>query len=588
MKWNIGSSSGQAIHLRIALWVGVWTSATTGMVSAEGTPLKTVRVASGLVRPVFVTFAPGDFDRIFIVQKTGQIRVMRAGELLDTPFLDLSERVSGTTEQGLLGLAFHPNYNGDSQSPGFGNFFVNYTKRISGDTVIARYTVSDNPDVADDTTALSILPLDQPNRNHNGGWIAFGPDGFLYIATGDGGEHFDPENRGQTITNNLLGKILRIDVNGDDFPKIAARNYAIPPDNPFVNKEGDDEIWAYGLRNPWRNAFDTLTGDLYIADVGEAEQEEVNVQPADSTGGENYGWRCMEGDACTGLSGCTCNSDLLTDPIHTYTHDDDGSPCSITGGEVYRGSAIPDLQGAYFFADYCSNQIWSLRYDANAVTDFRDRTCELQPPGELTLRNISSFGLDAAGELYICDLFGGEVFKIVPATGIISSVPPTGAVDARRPFSPDGTGNEGWDSIELSMDVNLQCLSASSFTVSQEGGKGSAPEVLDIEEIGPERLRVRLNRIIEVGAWTTITHVASGTSVRIGYLPGDVNGDGVTAPHDILDLIDALNKVGGPVMIWSQDIDRSGLFAPADLLQLVDLFTGVGLYDPFLGASLPQ
>ncbi|MCH7840399.1 MAG: PQQ-dependent sugar dehydrogenase, partial [Planctomycetes bacterium] len=554
----------------------------------KNTPLKTVRVVSGLLRPVFVTFAPGDFDRIFIVQKTGQIRVVQAGKLLDDPFLDLSERVSGTTEQGLLGLAFHPNYNGDSQSPGFGNFFVNYTKRISGDTVIARYTVSDNPDVADDTTAESILPLDQPNRNHNGGWIAFGPDGFLYIATGDGGEHFDPDKRGQTITDNLLGKILRIDVNGDDFPKIAARNYAIPPDNPFVNKEGDDEIWAYGLRNPWRNAFDTLTGDLYIADVGEAEQEEVNVQPADSTGGENYGWRCMEGDACTGLSGCTCNSDLLTDPIHTYTHDDDGSPCSITGGEVYRGSAIPDLQGAYFFADYCSNQIWSLRYDATPVTDFRDRTCELQPPGELTLRNISSFGLDAAGELYICDLFGGEVFKIVPATGIINSVPPTGAVDARRPFSPDGTGNEGWDSIELSMDVNLQCLSAASFTVSQEGGKGSAPEVLDIEEIGPGRLRVRLNRIIEVGAWTTITHVASGASVRIGYLPGDVNGDGVTAPHDILDLIDALNKVGGPVMIWSQDIDRSGLFAPADLLQLVDLFTGVGLYDPFLGASLPQ
>jgi hypothetical protein len=170
----------------------------------------------------------------------------------------------------------------------------------------------------------------------------------------------------------------------------------------------------------------------------------------------------------------------------------------------------------------------------------------------------------------------------------MNSVPPTGAVDARRPFSPDGTGNEGWDSIELSMDVNLQCLSASSFTVSKEGGKGPVPEVLDLEEIGPGLLRVRLSRIIEVGAWTTITHLDSDTSVRIGYLPGDVNGDGVTAPRDILDLIDALNKVGGPVMIWSQDIDRSGLFATTDLLQLVDLFTGVGIYDPFLGDSLPQ
>jgi hypothetical protein len=255
-----------------------------------------------------------------------------------------------------------------------------------------------------------VLTISQPFANHNGGWIAFGADGYLYIAMGDGGSGNDPGNRAQDITSQLLGKILRIDVNGDDFPADTARNYASPSTNPFVGVIGDDEIWAYGLRNPWRNSFDRLTHDLYIADVGQSAVEEIDFQAASSTGGENYGWRCMEGDRCTGFSGCTCNSPSLVLPIHTYTHT--GQNCSITGGYVYRGCAISGLGGTYFFADYCSDKIWSFRFDGVNQTEFTDRTVELTPDiGSIS--SITSFGEDAYGEIYICDQ-GGEVFKIIP------------------------------------------------------------------------------------------------------------------------------------------------------------------------------
>ncbi|MDQ7014651.1 MAG: PQQ-dependent sugar dehydrogenase [Planctomycetota bacterium] len=377
----------------------------TAPVHAQDT-LTTERVTTGLSRPLYLTHA-GDTGRAFVVQQRGLIRILdlATDTILPDPFIDLASRVSQSgNERGLLGLAFHPDY--DST----GLFYVNYTDRTNGRTIIAQFSVSAaDPNVADPDSFVQVLTFSQPFSNHNGGWIGFGPDGFLYIATGDGGSANDPGNRAQTTTNMLLGKMLRVDVDGDDFPGDDTRNYAIPASNPFVGVTGDDEIWAYGLRNPWRNSFDRGTGDLYIADVGQGQWEEINVQPADSFGGENYGWRCMEGAHCTGLSGCTCFDSDLVLPIHEYSH---AFGCSITGGYVYQGAMIPHLRGNYFFADVCSNLIWSLRYDGSSVSDFTDRTSELTPDVG-SINSISSFGEDANGELYFCDL-GGELYRLLP------------------------------------------------------------------------------------------------------------------------------------------------------------------------------
>lgn len=364
------------------------------------TPLTTVRVAAGLSSPVFVTAPPGDTERLFIVEQGGVVRILDliGGVVLPTPFLEVLVTPGG--ERGLLGLAFDPDYDTN------GYLYVNYTRVVSSQlrTYVARYQVSaGDPNRADPFSQLVLLSIDQPFSNHNGGWIGFGPDGYLYIATGDGGSGGDPGNRAQNIEV-LLGKLLRIDVRG----AAPGSPYAIPPDNPFVGVAGADEIWAYGLRNPWRNSFDRLTGDLYIADVGQNQWEEINFQPASSPGGENYGWRCYEGNQAYNTTGCPPAGELVF-PIHEYSH---ALGCSITGGYVYRGGRLRDLRGTYFFADYCSARLWSFRYDGQQVMQLVDRTTELRPAVG-TIDSIASFGEDAAGELYICDL-GGEVFKIVP------------------------------------------------------------------------------------------------------------------------------------------------------------------------------
>lgn len=375
-------------------------------VDAGGTPLSTRRIVSGVSRPVLVTAPQGDFERLFIVQQQGTIRIydMTNAQLISTPFMDINSIVGGGTsgqdERGLLGLAFHPNY----ATNGF--FYVYYTNNGS-DTTVARYSVStSNPNIANTASAQIVLTQNQPFTNHNGGMIAFGPnDGYLYIGLGDGGSSNDPQGNGQN-TNTRLGKMLRIDVDG-------GTPFAIPPDNPFAGPGAPlDEIWASGLRNPWRFSFDRENGDLYIADVGQFQWEEIDIQPGTSAGGENYGWRCMEGNNCTGLSGCTCNSAALTDPKQIYSH---GSGCSITGGNVYRGCAMPDMHGIYFYADWCSNQIWSFVWNGSSVTQFTSRTTELNPPGSQSISGVTGFGEDAYGEIYICDWNGGEIFKIVPA-----------------------------------------------------------------------------------------------------------------------------------------------------------------------------
>jgi len=356
----------------------------------DGTePVTLQLVASGLIFPLHLTAPDGD-TRLFIVEKGGTIRIVKDGSLLPIPFLDISGQVSTGGEQGLLGLAFHPQYATN------GRFIVHYTD-LAGDTRVSGFRVSPDPDVADAASEVSILAEDQPFPNHNGGQVLFGPDGYLYIMLGDGGSADDPGGRGQSLAD-LLGSILRVE-------PLDGGGYTVPPDNPFVSTAGArPEIWSYGLRNPWRVTFDPATGDLYIADVGQRQWEEVDVSPsADGAGkGLNFGWSIMEGPEC--LQDPSCDQDTFELPVLSYDHSDG---CSITGGFVYRGAAIPALQGHYFYSDYCRGWVRSFRFEnGSAVDQFQWPT--LAPGG-----GVPSFGRDATGELYLMST-GGLVFKIVP------------------------------------------------------------------------------------------------------------------------------------------------------------------------------
>lgn len=368
-----------------------------GVTPVSGTAIKTQLVANGLSHPLFVVAPRGDVSRIFIVEKTGRVRIVKWGTLLPTPFLDLSAKVSTGSEQGLLGLAFHPGYASN------GRFFVDYTDP-AGNTVVSQFRVSATADVADALSESVILQVTQPYANHNGGDVVFGPDGYLYIGMGDGGSVGDPQGNGQN-GNVLLGKLLRIDVD-------SAAPYAIPASNPFVgvaNFRG--EIWALGLRNPWRYSFDRQSGDLYIGDVGQDRYEEVDYQPYPNAGGQNYGWNIVEGNGHCYKPAAGCDQTGLTLPVLDYDH---SQGCAITGGYVYRGCALPDLRGTYFYADFCSAFIRTFQIVSGVPTNLKDRTVDLAPGGGLSIRSIASFGEDARGELYICDL-AGEVYKIIPA-----------------------------------------------------------------------------------------------------------------------------------------------------------------------------
>ncbi len=379
-----------------------------GPTSTAQVPLTAELVVAGLLEPLFVAAPPGDTARLFIAEQhdvgVARIRVLdlASSTVSPTDYLTLSP-VAGGGEQGLLGIAFDP----DFASNGF--VYVYYTDG-SGDVILERYRAQapylTSPTV-DPASAHQIVGFVQPSDFHTGGWMAFGDDGYLYVARGDG----DQSDAAQMITGPLLGKILRIDVHGDDFPADAARNYAIPPSNPFVGTTGEDEIYHYGLRNPWRNSFDRETGQLYIADVGDSAFEEISVARS-GQGGQNFGWRCMEGNTCTGATGCACDSPAFIDPIATYGHS--GGVCAIVGGYVYRGSALCGWQGRYFFGDFCNGQIQWLRYQGSPNPPVTDVTALLDPPGPAAIDNPSSFGEDANGELYICDR-NGELFKLVPA-----------------------------------------------------------------------------------------------------------------------------------------------------------------------------
>jgi len=374
-------------------------------------------VKSGLTNPVHITHAGDDSGRLFVVEQDGRVRILLNGNLLNTPFLNITDRVrspltpfphTGDSEEGLLSIAFPPGYGSGKEY-----FYVYYTN-FDGNNQVSRFHLSANPNTADPGSEELIILFSHPiNSNHNGGQLVFGPDGYLYIGTGDGGGGGDPDQNAQNPAK-LLGKLLRIAVEPNistpvDLPfKIylpmaqgsSNQAYSIPADNPLIDLPGArQEIWALGLRNPWRFSFDRQTHDLYIGDVGQGTWEEIDFQPASSHGGENYGWNIMEGQACYSPS-TGCSQAGLTLPIQVYGHNPE---CSVTGGYVYRGATFPALQGIYFYADYCSGKIWGLQRDNGSWVNH-----EFLNTGQ----NISSFGEDQSGELYLTTL-GGSVYKIV-------------------------------------------------------------------------------------------------------------------------------------------------------------------------------
>ncbi|HEX9735392.1 MAG TPA: PQQ-dependent sugar dehydrogenase [Thermoanaerobaculia bacterium] len=381
-------------HPLVAALLAAGLSATAAPLAAvELSELRPELLAQGISAMTGITHA-GD-ERLFLSRKAGVVSIFDGQTVLAKPFLDLSDRVLVGGEQGFFSIAFHPDH-------ALNGYFFAYYTNLEGDVVISRFSVSDgDPSAADPLSEKVLLEIEQPTASHNGGQLQFGPDGYLYLAPGDGGGGNDPRCQAQDTTS-LLGKILRLDVDVDaETPPY----HGIPPTNPFVGDDGArDEIWAYGLRNPWRFSFDRVTGDLYVGDVGQSAREEVSLQGAASPGGENYGWKVMEGDACTGRTdGCdfevpACGSPEYAGPILVYDHEEG---CAVIGGYVYRGKAFPELDGVYFYGDLCSGTVWAAR-----------RSGETWLTEELgfTVPGLASFGEDADGELYMAS--GAKLFKL--------------------------------------------------------------------------------------------------------------------------------------------------------------------------------
>ena len=373
--------------------------------------LSSIEIADGFKKPLFITSYPTDSNLLYVVEQAGRIIVIENGEKLKRPFLDIKKQVVNPSrpgdERGLLGFAFHPNHTKN------GKFYINYMNN-DGYTVVSEFTVK-NKQRANHSSERILFDLKQPFSNHNGGHMAFGPDGYLYISIGDGGKSGDPNNAGQDL-NTIFGKVIRIDVNQTP--------YGIPKSNPYYGQENKrGEIWAWGLRNVWRFSFDRENGDIFYGDVGQNKWEEINYEPAKSKGGVNYGWRIMEARHCYNPED-NCNESGLTQPILEYPNDanymrtltgmdqPDVDGCSVTGGYVYRGKKIKGLQGTYLFGDYCSGNVWSFKVENGKAVEFQNRTEEINlAEGEFT-NYISSFGEDADGELYIIDYNGG-VYKII-------------------------------------------------------------------------------------------------------------------------------------------------------------------------------
>ena len=458
-----------ATHRTAAVVVAVLAAGLCQCDVLAQSALELTRVATGLTNPLYATHAPGDPQRLFVVEKTGAIKILNlaSGTVSATPFMTAAVTSAGIglttdSERGLLGLAFHPNYQSN------GRFFINSTDS-AGTTRIREFRRL-TADQVDSTSARDVLSITQPYSNHNGGWLDFGRDGHLYIAMGDGGSSNDPHNYSQDRSS-LLGKMLRLDVSGDDFPTDATRNYRVPATNPFVGQAGmRGEIWAYGLRNPWRNGFDRATGDLYMGDVGQSAREEINFQPAASAGGENYGWRVREGTISTGLTGQSGTP--LVAPIYDYVR---GSGTfqglSVTGGYVYRGP-VAALDGQYFFGDYVRGRLFSLVFNGTTPaafngTNFTSRTDWTASTTTTagTIGNISSFGEDAAGNVYLVS-YGGSVFRIgLPA--LSWSVAGTGTWSAAATNWTTGSGSAAaWNAQRRAVFTPTQAVVRLSGDVS--------------------------------------------------------------------------------------------------------------------------
>lgn len=423
-----------------------------GFTAPTAAQLAVQKIADSLIFPTYVTFDPDDSSRMFILQREGKVLLYENGSVNPTPFLDITPDVlPDDGEQGLLGMDFHPDFANN------GYFYIYFIRGVagmggSGDSVIRRYSVmSGNPSLADAASAFQIWETPQPQTNHNGATILFGPDDYLWIALGDGGTG---GFRSQDLAD-PMGKVMRFDVDGDDFPGDPLKNYAIPATGPFVGQAGVlEEIWAYGLRNPYRFSFDRLTNDLWIGDVGQNTWEEIDFQPGTSSGGENYGWGIMEGPACVDPP-VDCNDGSLTLPIYSYEHL--SGPCySVTGGTVYRGSVLgPRFYGAYFWAEYCLQEIYSFKYDGVSISDFVNWTTVIEPPGNDNVKFPAAIVEDPDGELYIVEYRAsvGEVWKIVPdlaATDVPAPAAPRGVLLSAAHPNP-ATGDTQWQ-LSLARD----------------------------------------------------------------------------------------------------------------------------------------
>ncbi|MDP6409801.1 MAG: PQQ-dependent sugar dehydrogenase [Planctomycetota bacterium] len=424
--------------------------------AAHAQGIASVRIASGFDTPTFLCAPPGDSRRLFVTTENGVIYLIEDGRIQGQPFLDLSGIVAHNTE-GLLGMAFHPDHASN------GRFYVVY-QDVGQNSHLVQYGLSSNPNIADPSSAVLILgPQPQPHLVHNWSCVQFGPDGMLYVGIGDGGPDNDPNGHAQDLTT-TFGKLLRLDV---DLPPPH-----VPPDNPFVGVPGAEEaIWAYGLRQPWRFSFDRVTGDLWIGDVGQADREEINFQPAASAGGENYGWKCMEGTDCTNATGCACDDPSWIDPVHDYPHT--LGNCCVIGGVVYRGAALPAEQGKVFFGDFCSGRVWSFRHDGAGMSELTERTAELAPCGSTSIDLLVSFGEDADGELYLLDKAGGEVFKIVPAGS---------TAWAYCTSAPNSAGPGAWIS-----HGGTTIISASDFELRADG---AIPGQFGLFYYGPQQAQI--------------------------------------------------------------------------------------------------
>jgi len=472
--------------------------------TGEWPEVRLERVFQGFNDPVYLTHAGDGSERLFIVEQRGRVLAIRDGKVQDQPFLDIRNRVSCCGERGLLGIAFPPDFAAK------GHFYVNYTD-LSGDTVIARYPLSANRETADPDGEEIILTVDQPFANHNGGQLAFGRDGYLYIGMGDGGSAGDPMNFAQN-PGSLLGKLLRIDVESGSRP------YRVPSDNPFVRRTGyRPEIWALGLRNPWRFSFDRNTGDLYLGDVGQGSQEEIDFQPASSTGGENYGWKIMEGSRCFASPACDLGG--LTLPVAEYTH---AQGCSVTGGMVYRGAASPTLRGVYFYGDFCSGRIWGLRREG---ASWRNRVL-LE-----TDLSIVSFGEDEAGEVYVVD-HNGDLFRLRSDAPVSEGANLTGAWVRLVQNCRGSTSNPR---CSISGQVEVRNRGGAAAGASRLAIYLSADPVLDPADRLLQRISVSKLSAGRTQRKTVAANLPTGRRASGGFILAVVDADGKVAEGDEAD-----------------------------------------------------